>query len=194
MALVELAEAKRYAGVEPENDDDDALIQGLLDQTEAAFLAAIHRTERPFLASEVSKIEILDATGRMTLFVAYPVKAVTLITLGYDPAAWVESIDATDVKKVTWQAGSARITRVDGGRFGCAGWPNYVRVTYTAQAEVPDDVALAITRVVAALYREAGVPESTAERTLTDTQELPTVADRDPVWQAAVAAHWEPRL
>lgn len=191
MGLVELAEAKRYVGVEETNDDDNALIQGLLDQTETAFLSAIGRAERPFLITEASRTETIDGTGVATLFVGYPIKTLTLITLGYDPAAWDESLDPADRKVLTWKAGTDRIVRVDGCRFGWAGRPNYVQVTYTPQKEAPADAALAITRVVAALYREAGVPESNAERALDDQQNLPTVADRDPVWQAAVAAHLE---
>lgn len=194
MALVELAEAKRYAGVEEANDDDDALIQGLLEQTETAFLAAIGRAERPFLIKETSRVEILDGTGGPTLFVGYPIKTLATITLGYDSNAWDESLMGSDITKLTWQPGIARVVRIDGCRFGWAGRPNYIQVTYTSQLETADDAALAITRVVAALYRETGVAESTAERTLTDTQNLPTVADRDPVWQAAVAAHLEVRI
>ncbi len=190
MTLVDLQQVRDYAGIAAEADE--AMLSALLTQVEAAFLAAVGRTGRPFQTG-TTRTEVHDGTGDADLFLDYPVSALTTtVTLGY-ASPWDESLDPTDPEVLQFAAGSRRLSRVDGGTFGTEGQRRYVRVTYTSADDLPEDVVVAIVRMTAALYREAGRPESTADRVLPDGELLPAVADREPFWQLAVAAHYEPR-
>lgn len=185
MSLVSVAEVAEYGGVE--STADGTLLQRLIDQAEAAFLRAVGRVDRPFQAKQDGRVEVLDGTGSSQLFLAYPIAALTaLITLGY-ASPWDETLDPADSTLVVWAVGRRVITRVDGGCW--TGRPLYVRVTYDAAADEPEDVKLAIARRVAALYRESGAAEPSGERRLQDTEDLPRVDDPDPTWQDAVEAH-----
>jgi hypothetical protein len=192
VSLAQLEEVRSYAGVE--TDLDDGLLQALIDRVEAAFLRRVNRDERPFQPAQPARVEIHDGTGSSALYLDYPVAALTAaITFGY-ASPWDTSLAPTDPAVVSFVVGSRRVVRIDGGTFGELGRPNYVRVTYDAAADQPEDVKLAITRVTAALWRESGGTEATAERTLPDTQDLPPVAEADPFWQAALLTHWQPRV
>jgi hypothetical protein len=188
MGLVTATDVSAYRQVE--SVGDNGLLEALIAQVEAAFLRAVNRADRPFQPAESGRLEVLDGTGGPALFLAYPIQAVTAITLGYE-SPWDETLDPADPAVVVWAPGRRRLVRVDGGVFGCAGRPLYARVTYDAQADEPEDVKLAIVRVVDALWRESGSGEATSERDLPDAAELPLVADQDPFWRAAVDAHLE---
>lgn len=190
MTLVTVAEVAEYGGVE--STADGTLLQRLIEQAEAAFLRAIGRVDRPFQGTQEDRVEVLDGTGGPQLFLAYPIASLTTaITLGY-ASPWDETLDPADPTLVVWAVGSRLITRVDGGCW--TGRPLYVRVTYDAAADEPEDVKLAVARRVAALYRESGAAEPSAERRLQDTEDLPRVDDPDPTWRDAVEAHLVARI
>ncbi len=192
--LLDLAELAEECGLS-EDSEDTALLGALAEQVVRAFEGQCNRSDRPFRKSQTGRVEIKDGTGSSTLWLDYPIKALTVaVTLGYNPSAWDESLDPTDVTKLTLQAGSPRVARVDGGRFGCLGQPNYVRVTYDTQDDLPEDVQLAVNRMAKALYQELKTADATADRAFEPDQALPLVADRDPFWDMAIAAHLEPRV
>lgn len=192
MSLLAAADLLGYGGIE--DDAEEPLVQLLIDRVEALFHAQINRSERPFAKAQTGRVEIKDSTGGPDLWLDYPVAALaTVITLGY-ASPWDESLDPSATSVISYQVGSRRVSRVDGGKFGALGRPNYVRVTYDTADELPEDVRLAIMRVTAAVWRESGGGEATSERVLPDTEALPLAADADPFWQAALASHWEPRV
>ncbi len=189
MTLVGVSEVAAYKGLE--SPEDATLLQALINQVEATFLRQVGRSDRPFQPADTGRVEVLEGTGTGLLFLGYPIAALTTdITLGY-ASPWDETISPADTTKVIWGAGGRRITRVDGGCWGPRGAPRFVRVTYDAAADEPEDVRLAIMRVVAALWLESGTAEATSERILPDGEELQRVADQDRFWQLAVEAHWE---
>lgn len=191
MALVAVEEVRKYAGI----DDSSAekVLEDLIDQVEAVFLAQVGRRDRPYQAGQTGRLDILDGTGTARLWLPYPIKTLTSLTLGYDSTSWDETLDPSDVTVLSWYQGSRRVVRVDGCRFGCADRANYVRVTYDTMDDLPEDVRIAIIRMVTALARESGLGEATANRTLPDGENLPAVADvvAQDMWQAAIAAHKE---
>lgn len=190
--LLDVAEVGVYVGVD--DPDDDALLQSLITKAIAAFQASIGRTGRPYAADPaIARIETRDGTGSRDLWLDYPVAALTMpILIGHDSANPTETLDPADPAVLSWKVGSRRVTRVDGGWFGCLGSPNDVQVTYDAQADpLPEDVKFAVIRYIGAAYRESGRPEATGERVLDETAPLPFVADRDPTWTAAVDNHRE---
>lgn len=191
--LVDLEQLAKQCGVA--SDEGKALLGQFAEQVVAAFERAVGRPATPFRKGQAARQEIRDGTGTEHLWLDYPVQALTqVITLGYDSNAWDDSLTPTDITTVTFQVGSHRVSRVDGGTFGALGRPNYVRVTYDSQDDLPEDVKLAVARVTAALWRESMEPEGVADRELESTATLPLVADRDPLWQLAVAAHLVPRV
>lgn len=194
MTLLTTEEVRDYAGIE--TDGEDPMLSSLVARVEAAFHAAIGRTDRPFQEVENGRVEVHDGTGTDTLYLDYPIAALTTaVTLGY-ASPWDESLDPTDPEVLQFGAGSRRLSRVDGGTFGDLDRPRYVRVTYDAGADVPEDVKLAVLRMVKALYEESGRGEATAERQLAESEGLPTVADvlTNDVWRAAIEAHREIRV
>lgn len=186
--LVTQADISAYREVDTVGDGD--LLEALIEQVEAVFLRTVGRADRPFQPKQPDRVEVLDGTGGRDLFTQYPIEAVSSITLGY-ASPWDETLDPADPTVVVFKVGTRRISRTDGGTFGCVGQPLYVRVTYDAAADEPEDVKLAITRVVDALWRESGSGEATSDRELPDAADLPLVADRDPFWQAAIENHRE---
>lgn len=191
MGLVAVEEVRTYAGLQ--DAGAETMLQDLIDQVEALFLAQVGRTARPYQQGGTGRVEVWDGTGSRDLYLDYPVKALTAaITLGY-VSPWDESLTPTDPAVLSFQVGSRRLVRVDGGRFGELGKPNYVRVTYDAADDLPDDVRMAVIRMVTALARESGLGESTANRTLPDGEDLPAVQDvvAADMWQAAIAVHRE---
>jgi hypothetical protein len=193
--LIDLEELAEQCGLAPDSDDV-ALLGALGEQVVKAFERQIGRSDRPFQKSQTGRVEIKDGTGSALLYLDYPLKnsLTAAITLGYNSAAWDETLDPADVTKLTWKVGATRIQRVDGCRFGCLGQPNYIRVTYDTQDDLPDDVVLAVARMTKALYQELKTPDAIGDRELEANQVLPLVSDRDPFWQMALDAHASPRV
>ena len=172
---------------------DVALLELLIDQVIAAFQAAIGRSERPYTADpQTVRVELRDGTGNRDLWLDYPIQTLTdPVLIGRDPSSQV-SLAPADPLVLSWKVGGRRLSRVDGCRFGCLGDPNLITVTYGADADpLPADVQLVILRVIAANYRETGRPEALHDREQDETQPLPFVADRDPLWLAAIEQYRE---
>ena len=136
---------------------DPDIASALLDQVEAMLVAACNRTERPWRAGEEGIEESFDGTGRNTLFVGYPVADLTSVILGYDVDVPDETLDPDDKTELIWKVGSDRLTRVDGGHFGCRGWPTYVHVTYDSQDDLPDLARKAVADGASAVYHRGAV-------------------------------------
>jgi hypothetical protein len=185
--LVTLAEFDTWLGgaVAAENDMRTAL----LEQVEATLERECGRTAIPFRAAQTGRIEKRDGTGGRSLYMDYAINDITSISLGYVEAV---TLDPDDDDIVRWAAGSRRITRVDGGTFGCHGSPLLVTVTYDAQADLPADAKIAVLRMAATLYRRRGSEEVKSETmgpysvTYANAEAF-TAAD--PVWAATVAGH-----
>ena len=186
--LVTLEDLQAYLGI----DTDAELLQALLDEVEALLVAACDRQDRPFAAAaEAARTEIHDGTGTATLWLDYPASAadtVTSLVIGRDAEDPDETVDVSDIFV---RAGSRQLRRTDGGRFGCVDDPGVVHVTYTAAADLPADAALAVKRVVAAIYWQRGSEGTSTERVGGYSAELSAVAASDPVWRAAVDRHRE---
>lgn len=188
--LVTLAEQKTYLGDAPASADD-ALITALIDDVEALFASEAGRGTVAFQAAAAGRVEFHDATGAAHLYLDYPVAALTSVSLGWNTAAFDETLTIADPTVIVYTVGGRRITRTDGGTFGRAGHLKYVRVVYDAAADLPAGAKLAIKSVVAQAYRRRGSEAEKSEtlgsfysRTLVDD-----VAGADPYWRTAVAAN-----
>lgn len=166
--------------------EEEELLQRLLDEVEAVFVAACGRQHRPFQAAQSARVEEHDGSGSSSLWLHYPVSSVASVTLGADHEAPAETLGGADLAVST---GSRRIRRRDGCAFGALDAPGFVRVTYDAGADLPLGAGLAVVRVTAAVYRQRGSEDVKSERTGSYSSELVAVADSDPLWQAAVAAN-----
>ena len=183
-ALVSQDEAGAFLGL----SSTDPIVGSLVEQAEAAFNAACGREEQPFADVLTGRVERLDGTGSRTLYVDYPIDTLTSITLGYDTGTPDETLVVADPTKVGFQAGKRRITRNDGGVFGCAGQPGYVVVTYTSKADLPADAKQAVLRRVALIYGQIGSEDARSEAIGGVRTELAD-ADQDAVWREAVQRH-----
>lgn len=158
----------------------------LAGQVEALLLAQCRRRARPFQGVTSGRVESHDGTGGPSLWLHYPPTALTSVKLGYDPTTPLESLTVADPAVLVWKVGQRRITRVDGGIFGCADRANWVEVTYDTAADLPDDAALAVLRVTAAIWRQRGAEDVKTERVGGYSADLEKAAEGDPVWQMAV--------
>lgn len=186
--LLTLEELQRHLGDQVAEDGE--LLDRIRLQAISEFVRDCHREHRPFQDAESGRVEVRDGTGTREVWVDYPVGALTALTLGRT-ATPDETLDVSDPEVISWKEGDRRIVRVDGGVFGCKGSPNYVRVTYDAQADLPVDAANAVKRRAAAYWRESGTGEATAERRLGGLEDLPLPSDPDGGWDEAVTAHQE---
>lgn len=192
--LVTLAEFDAWLGgaVTAEN----TMRQAILDQIEAAFDAACGRAEVPFTAAETGRVEVRAGTGSRTLFLDYPIAAVTEVLLGFDASSPIESLDPTDAAVLIFTVGDTQLTRVDGGKFGCLGDPAYVQITYDTQDDLPSDAKLAILSEATAAYHRRG-SEGVKSETMgpySVTFRDDTQATRSQFWLDAVDAHRRIRL
>lgn len=190
--LVPVHEAMDYLG------EEDAqvipIVERLIDQVEALFLAHANRRERPFQAAQTARVEVHDGTGTATLWLDYPLAALTAVKIGADSTAPDETLTVADLTVLRYGIGGRRLQRVDGGCFGTAGDPRVVHVTYNAQADLPQTAAVAILRAVAAIYRQRGAEGSASERVGGFAADLSDWTKEDATWRDAVAAHWEPHV
>jgi hypothetical protein len=188
--LVSLAELKSYLGDAPPSDDD-AVLAELLDNVEANFASETGRTIDSFQAASSARTEVLDGTGSRELYLDYPVTALTSVKLGYDASSPDETLAVSDKNVLVYAAGSRRLVRTDGGRFGHSDWPRYVTIVYDFGADLPDSAKLAIKSVAASAYRRRGSEAEKSEtlgafysHTLIDS-----LATTDPFWTSAVMAN-----
>lgn len=192
MGLVALEDLQSYLGVGA--SADDTLLDLILTRVELRFLRATNRLERPFQAAQLARAEVLDGSGGPLLFLAYPIAVLsTVITLGY-ASPWDESLTPSDPLVIQYQVGSRRVARVDGKKFGTLDKPGYVRVTYDAQADQPEDLKLLLLRFAASVWRESNGDEARTERVNNELEELPLPADMTQDWNQAVGVYWEPRI
>lgn len=191
--LVTLAEMKTYLGDAPALADD-ALLEQLLDDVEALFESATLRAPGFYTAAS-DLIEVLDGTGSARLYLTYPLAedGLTSVKLGHNSASPIETLSVVNGATLVWGEGSRCISRVDGGKFGCAGQPRYVTVEYEHLGNAPEDAKLAIKEVVASVYRNRGSEGMRSETvgsfysyTRDDAQ---SVAATNATWQQAVAAN-----
>lgn len=181
---------------------EEPIVQAIIDHVEDLFLKQTNRHERPFLATTdtTARVEVKDGTGSDVLLLDYNISALaTDITLGRDTADLDETLTYNDVDEVVWVAGKRMIQRTDGGVWGAAGSPRYVRVTYKAAADLPEMPQLAIKRIVAQIYRQRGSEDASTEsvggfysRSMAKFGR--EFVDDDPIWLFAVRSEWEPRI
>lgn len=183
--LVSLPEIVRFLGLDSGTDEE--LLGELLDHVEGLFEAETGRRRKPFVAS-ATRTEYQDGSGSPVLWLDYPLSTLTSVKLGHDATDPVETLTIGDSDILTYEVGSRRLARTDGGVFGRAGQERYVQIVYTHQADLPEDAQLAIKSACALLYRRRG-SEDVKDSSLSGySQTLATLSD-DPCWSRAVAAH-----
>jgi hypothetical protein len=154
--IVTLTELKTFLGDAPASAAD-TMLTALLDNLEALFTSATLREPDSYIdAGEAT--EVRDGTGTRRLYLTYPLADDGLISvkLGYDSASPDETLNVADRRVIVYGQGSRCISRVDGGRFGCAGQPRYVEVVYEHLGNIAADAKLAIMEVAASVYRTRG--------------------------------------
>jgi hypothetical protein len=193
-ALVTLAELKAYITPTPDASND-ALLQELLDNVQALFESEAGRQFVPFVAEADGVTEVHDGNGSRELWLDYPIDAITSVKLGYDPANPDEILAASDKKVLVFGIGDRRITRTDGGTFGCSAdiARRYVQVVYDHQGDMPESGKLAVKSVAATAFGRRGTEVLQSEtvgnyytRTLKEYAEEATL--QDPFWQMGVNA------
>lgn len=188
--LISLTELKRFIPNTPSGDD--TLLQEILDSVEETFLRDCSRRERPFSASQNAITEVHDGTGSSVLTLKYPISSIAgTVKLGRDTTDLDEELTASDVDEIVYAAGKRSVERTDGGIFGDAGSPRYVRVTYDALADLPDSPKLAMKRMCERIYRQRGAADVTRESLDGYTREL-AADDKD--WKKAVEGQRAPRI
>jgi hypothetical protein len=187
--LVTGAQVLSYLGGFDNGEEGRDVALALADQIEALLLSQCARGNRPWQLAQVGRVERKDGTGNGTLYLDYPIAALTSVKLGYDAAAPIETLVVNDQTKLVWDVGSNRLQRSDSGVFGTAGFPGYVRVTYDTEADAPDDAALAVLRGVATVFGQRGSEDSKSERVGGFSTDLIAAIEGDPVWQMVVGAH-----
>jgi len=184
--LVSLTEFDAWLGgaVTAEN----TLRQDILDRVQARLERECGRSGIPFVDAQSARTEVRDGTGSCELYLDYPVSVLTSITLGFDHTNPVETLVVGDL---IYAAGSRRIVRVDGGRFGCFGAPRWVKVTYDTAADLPKDAADAVYQMAATEYRRRGSEEVRSETMgpYSVTYGDAGASTATDAWAAAVAAY-----
>lgn len=185
--MVSLADLQTF--LELSGGTDDNLLTDLLDHAEGLFESETGRKATPFTAADTGRSEVKDGTGSAELYLDYPISAITSISLGFDSSDFDETLTPSDPDKVVWGVGSRRIMRVDGGIFGRTAQPRYLTIVYDHQADLPEEVQLAIKRVVAQIYRQRGSEDATREQIGPYVRNLSDLVTTDPLWRRAVAGN-----
>lgn len=185
--LATLAEFKAHLGGDAGSLPADAVLQMYLDSTEDAFERECGRASVPFVAAQSARAEVRDGVGSDAIWLDYSIVTLTSITLGYDHAAPTETLVVADL---LYAAGERRIVRKD-GYFGCFGAPRYVKITYSAAADLPVDAKMAVLQEAARWYRARGSEEIKSETMGPYSVTYANTSTRDPAsdWSRAVAAH-----
>lgn len=183
-------------------EEPDPVALDLADRLEAKLVSECNRTHRPFSRAQSARSERHDGTGRTTLWLDYPIAALTSVKLGYNVSSPDETLDVTDQTLLVWTVGSPKLERVDGRTFGVAPWPGYppltgyVTVVYDAAADLPDDAGLAVLSETARIFNNLGSEGLAAERIggySADylSQQLGSPVLKTQEWQDAVAKYRE---
>lgn len=168
---------------------DAEVLQQLIAATQAAFEREAGRTRVPFQDAATGRTEVHAGTGSTLLVLDYPIAALTSVKLGFNASAPDETLSVSDPTVLVFGLGERTLERVDGGLFGEYGRPRSVHVTYNTQADLPTDVALAIKRVVAQLYRQRGSEDATQESVDGYARTLADLTAKDSVWARTVLQH-----
>jgi hypothetical protein len=181
--LASVAMLEEYLG-----ETDDGTFEALLNRVEAALEAACGRTDRPFTAALEEDAEITethDGTGTSTLYLRYPVMAISAIAIGEIPSAPAETLDPEDAAVVSWVEGSRKVVR----RNGYWSWPQcsrVIHVTYAHAGDLPDEAVQAVLVEAARIWRQRGGEDVTAESIGGYRSDL--AAGTSETWAMAVAA------
>lgn len=183
--IVTAAEVCAHLKLEGTDPARDALLEGLSQRVEAAFLAQAGRADRPYLPAETAPItELVDGTGGDAVFTRRPIGALTSVTVDG------RTIAAADL---AFRVGNTMIRSRDGSVFGKFEAADAVSIVYTPAAEAPFDVHLVILRAVAAIYLQRGAEDVRAESEGGIRSEFAS-AFEDPVWRMTVQDHREVRV
>lgn len=185
--LVSLTALQDFLNV---NDEGEAaVLKTLLAEVKAFFEQQVDRARAPFADTQTGRVEVHDGTGSALLTVDYPIAALTSITLGHNPASPIETLTVNDPSLLVFATGDRTIERVDGGTFGEYRKPRYIHVTYNAEADLPVDVAIAVKRLTAQLYRQRGSEDAQTEAVSGYSRTMADLATTDPIWRQTVQRH-----
>ena len=187
--IVSAASAAAYMGLDPSDTALINLLTPLIVETEALLATDCNRSDRPFAAAMAGRNETQDGTGSRSIYVDYPIAALTSIVLGHDVNDPVETLDVADPAIVQWRVGSRRIRRLDAA-FGKLRQPGYVHIVYDSLSDVPADAPLAIKRRVAAIWQDRGSEGASSERFGPVTLQS-TLAASDEIWRTVCDANRE---
>jgi hypothetical protein len=194
-ALLTIAELK--LALDETGTANDQLYEQLIDQVQAVFEAVCNREERPFTGPEEARTEVHDGTGTTELWLQYPVATLTSLVLGHDTADADETLSVNDKTVLVWGAGSRRLARVDGKRFGLRDVPRYVHVTYARAEDLPKAAKSAVLAGAKLLVNRLGSEGVSAERiggySIDYASFVTADMANDPIWKLGVQACWEPR-
>ena len=190
LPLVELEEACRFLGIDEGTADD--LIEELLASVQSLFEKEVGRSLAPYGTAQTARTEIHEGhINSSVLTLDYPISTVTSIGLGLDVAVPDETLIPASAASVVWRVGGRDLIRTDGGVWRRT-LPRWVKVVYNTLADQPNDVKLAIKRMVATLYNarthEGFTSETRGARSWTMAQGIGT-GTRDAFWEQAVANH-----
>lgn len=173
-----------------------------LDQVEEFLLEDLNRNRIPFQVAEPARSEIHDGTGSNSVWLDYPIAAVTdPILLGHDPTNPEEELDPTDPTEIVVLVGDRRIRRVGGGGtlglvtrrrrrggpcFGPWAEPGFVHVTYDTDDDLPGPAKLAVIRGTTLIYNQRGVEETKRHRLPDLTLDLKSFISDMPEWRQCV--------
>jgi hypothetical protein len=166
-----------------------ALLTGLVTAAQRMLERHCDRARLPFVDAQTTRTEVRDGTGDAGIFLDYPISTIASITLGRDTASPIETLAPASVDSVVFTVGDRLVRRVDGGIFGAMDAPNYVHVTYAAQADLPEDAAVAVKRAVASVWRQRGSEGSASELVSGYTRQMAEFAATDSFWLGAIRDH-----
>lgn len=181
-------------GLDAWDEDDTPVLDRLITLVEALFLSQVNRRHRPYQAAQTARAEVHNGTGDATLFLDYPIAALSSVKIGANPSSPDETLAVGDLAVLRYAVGGVELRRVDGGCFGTDGDPRVVHVLYNAAADLPDDVVLAVQNVVVTIWRRRGSEDVTSDRVGGFQGEYLAIAAADPLWTLAVAANRVPAL
>jgi hypothetical protein len=153
--IVTLSELQDYLGGTFTSEDDE-LLSALLDNVEAMYERDTLHPAGFYQAAASAVTVVLNGTGSSYLYLPYAIDDLTSISLGYDSASPLESLDVLSASVVSYGVGDKVVYRTDGGSFGAYGLRRYVHVVYDHLGNLPEDAKLPIMEVVASIYRNRG--------------------------------------
>lgn len=183
------------------------VVERLIDGVAALFEAEANRAGIPFAEVETDRVEVHSGTGRPILYLQYPIASISTITLGRDVANPLASIDPDDVDELVFGVGERKIERTGGfepldvrfsrADFGPRGSPRFVHVTYTTTDDTPkstdarlrqlaDAAGLAVTRGVAAIFRQRGSEGLKSKRLQDSSAQFLKLFEEVPEWALGV--------